>query len=45
MDERWSTVIFAVDPWAWDDQIGALIHRHYTFITPLENQKLNCADQ
>ncbi len=45
MDERLPTVIFANDPWALDDQIGALINRHYTFITPLEIQELNRADR
>ena len=45
MLERWPTIIFAVDPWALGNQIGALINHNYTFITPLEIQELNRADQ
>ncbi|MCH7553932.1 MAG: hypothetical protein IIC82_08050 [Chloroflexi bacterium] len=45
MDERWPTIIFAFDPWALDDQIGALINRHYAFITPREIQELNRANR
>ena len=45
MDERWPTIIFAVDPWALGDQIGALINRNYTFITPLEIQNLKNANK
>ncbi|MCH9052012.1 MAG: hypothetical protein IIA72_13170 [Proteobacteria bacterium] len=37
MDERCPTVIFAVDPWALGEQIGALVNRHYAYITPLES--------